>query len=117
MKFETVIKNYAHALGFRTRGSLTKRHVWLRGLHGPEEPKGWPRRHAKWAKHVGLWRSIRERTDRWFAGKLADPCRGRAWNWGGIVDLSLADSKRLNIIDCGDTGRTTFYDDYNRGAK
>jgi len=110
MRFDTVIKNYAHALGFRRRGTPTKRQLWIRGLEGELRPEHWPRSRASWKRHVSLWKSARERAARFFAGRLRDPCKGRAWHWGGTIDVDLAASKRLRPVDCGDTGGTTFYD-------
>jgi len=109
MTFVTVVKNYVHALGFRRRSGPTRRQRWLRGLLGPLAPEGWPAR-SSWRKHVGLWRSARARSRDWMVGRVPDPCRGRAWNWGGHVDEGLAQRKALNEVDCGETANT-FYDD------
>lgn len=109
MRFETVIKNYAHALGFRRRGSPTNRQLWLRELVGDARPEHWPRR-SRWERHVRLWSAAQKRASKWFDGRIKDPCGGRAEHWGGTVDLPLARQKRLRPLDCGDTGRTTFYE-------
>jgi hypothetical protein len=65
---------------------------------------------VKWSEHAPLWQAALERSRQWFRGRVKDPCKGRAWNWGGTIDRQLAKDKRLTPIDCGDTGGTTFYD-------
>lgn len=109
MRFETVIKNYAHALGFKRMGTPTKRQLWIRGLLGELQPEHWPAG-SRWSRHAPLWHAALERSRRWFAGRVKDPCRGRAWHWGGTIDVDLAARKRMQPIECGDTGGTTFYD-------
>ena len=37
---------------------------------------------------------------RWAHGRVRDPCRGRAWHWGGAMDTP---SGRMQAIDCGGT--------------
>jgi hypothetical protein len=109
IRFLDVVLAYAKALGDGRR-SLTSRQRWIRSLGGAEKPVGWPTR-ANWPRvHRPLWKKTLKRADDWFAGKLRDPCRGRAFNWGGYLDVDLAMRKRLNPVDCGDT-RNTFYDD------
>ena len=111
MRFETVIKNYCHALGFKRRGTPTPRHLWIRGLVGAVAPKAWPHHKSLWDRHRPRWAAAMKRSRKWFSGRIKDPCRGRAWHWGGLIDRELAQKKRFRTVDCGDTGGTTFYDD------
>lgn len=111
MRFETVIKNYCHALGFKRKGTPTRRQLWVRGLFGPTAPEAWPHHKSRWERHLPRWKAAIKRSRKWFAGRIKDPCQGRAWHWGGLVDRELARTKHLRTVECGDTGRTTFYDD------
>lgn len=107
LRFVTVVQNYAHALGFRSGRSLTPRQHWLRGLSGAQEPVGWPRR-ASWRRHRPFWRATLERAAAWFDGRVKDPCQGRAWHWGGEIDVEGAREKGLVEVDCGET-ENIFY--------
>jgi hypothetical protein len=104
LRFIDVIRNYCAGLGNYTR-SLTSRQRWLRGLSwNDDKPEGWPRA-ASWKRHLPLWREALARSARWSQGELADPCRGRAWHWGGTIDTPQG---RMVAVNCGET-RNTYY--------
>lgn len=88
------------------RAELTPRQRWLHGLNLQlREPDGWPRQEASWERHQRWWQQVLKRAEDWSRGRLRDPCRGRAWHWGG--DMDEPDSKMFEV-DCGET-RNTFY--------
>lgn len=105
LRFVDVIRNYCAGLG-SFRRSLTPRQRWLRALGFEVEaaPDGWPRG-ASWRRHERLWRGALKRSLKWSRGELRDPCRGRAWHWGGTIDSPHG---RMVAVDCGET-RNTFY--------
>lgn len=104
MRFVDVIRNYCAGLG-SFRRSLTARQEWLRGLDfNVRKPDAWPKR-ASWKRHGRFWADTLERSHAWAQGELRDPCRGRAWHWGGVIDSPRG---RMVAIDCGGT-RNTFY--------
>jgi hypothetical protein len=108
MTFEHVIRAYCAGFYVKER-SLTPRQRWIQQLiPSPRQPKDWPAKKASWKVHMPLWKAAWDRAGRFGAGKLRDPCRGRAWHWGGEIDLPLAKQKRLVEVDCGNT-RNTFY--------
>lgn len=107
LRFADLLKLYVKALGYGRR-SLTPRQTWLRGLHGPDRPLGWPAG-ASWARKRPFWAEAVRRAQAWMRGQLRDPCRGRAWHWGGTIDIPGAKKKRLRPVDCGAT-ENTFYD-------
>ncbi len=103
-RFIDVIRNYCAGLGDYTR-EFTARQRWLRGLSwSDEKPNGWPRA-ASWSRHLPLWRNALKRSARWSEGGLTDPCRGRAWHWGGTIDTPQG---RMVAVNCGKT-RNTYY--------
>jgi hypothetical protein len=103
-RFVDVVRSYCAGLGGMTR-SLTRRQLWVRELlPDGSEPQGWPS-HASWRVHAPLWRAALERADRFARGELRDPCRGRAWHWGGTIDSPRG---RMEPVDCGET-ENTFY--------
>lgn len=105
MRFVDVIRFYCSGLEPGNH-SPTRRQVWLKGLtFGVEEPDGWPSSRASWEKHLPLWRSTLTRAARWGSGVFRDPCSGRAWHWGGTMDLP---KERMYRVDCGET-LNTFY--------
>lgn len=108
MRFVDVVRFYAKSLG-DGRSQPTDRQVWVRGLLGDEAPPGWPAKKARWSRHVVWWQKTLERTDKWRLGLLRDPCRGRAYNFGGSIDVEIAEQKGLREVDCGDT-ESIFYD-------
>jgi hypothetical protein len=104
LRFIDVIRNYCAGLGDYTR-ELTPRQRWLRGLSwNDDKPDGWPRA-ASWPRHLPLWRNALARSARWSRGGLTDPCRGRAWHWGGVIDTPQG---RMVAVNCGKT-RNTYY--------
>ncbi|MDD9934309.1 MAG: hypothetical protein OXT09_11940 [Myxococcales bacterium] len=104
MRFLDVIRNYCAGLG-GFRRSLTPRQTWLRSLWpDASQPEGWPRK-VSWRRHAPLWRATFERAGDFARGELRDPCRGRAWHWGGTIDSPRG---RMAAIDCGETANT-FY--------
>jgi hypothetical protein len=109
MRFRDVIMVYSKSLG-DGRSEPTPRQRWVRTLEGAEAPDGWPESKARWHKHVALWQAVLARADAFAAGKLRDPCRGLAVNFGGTIDVEIAKRKGLREIDCGET-ESTFYDD------
>jgi hypothetical protein len=107
LRFIDVIRNYCAGLGDYRR-ELTARQRWLRALSWKDaQPKGWPRS-ASWKRYLPLWRATVLRSARWSEGRLRDPCRGRAWHWGGVIDTPQG---RMVPVDCGHT-RNTFYTMY-----
>lgn len=105
LRFEAVVLRYAKALGGGRR-EFTPRQRWIRGLAPMgDEPDGWPRT-CSWKRHLPLWRAVLRRADRWRQRRLPDPCGGKAWHWGGTIDVPW---KGLEEIDCGDTANT-FYE-------
>jgi hypothetical protein len=104
LRFIDVIRNYCAGLGDYTR-EFTARQRWLRGLSWTDDkPEGWPRA-ASWPRHLPLWRNALELSARWSEGGLRDPCRGRAWHWGGTIDTPQG---RMVALNCGKT-RNTYY--------
>ncbi|MBN1654277.1 MAG: hypothetical protein JXA30_10950 [Deltaproteobacteria bacterium] len=104
LRFLDVIRNYCAGLGSYRR-ELTPRQRWLRSLSWNDlVPEGWPEG-ISWDRHLRYWRSILERSDRWSKGNLLDPCRGRAWHWGGTIDTPRG---RMVPVNCGET-QNTFY--------
>ena len=104
LRFIDVIRNYCAGLGSYRR-ELTPRQRWLRSLSWNDlVPENWPSG-IPWQRHLRYWQSILERSDRWSKGDLKDPCRGRAWHWGGTIDTPRG---RMVPVDCGTT-QNTFY--------
>ncbi|MDD9945041.1 MAG: hypothetical protein OXU20_28620 [Myxococcales bacterium] len=104
LRFIDVIRNYCAGLGDYRR-TLTRRQRWLRSLDFQlSEPSGWPRA-ISWDHHVPLWQSALRRSHLWVQGLLRDPCGGRAWHWGGVIDSPHG---RMEAVDCGET-LNTFY--------
>ena len=104
LRFIDIIRNYCAGLGSYTR-EFTARQRWLRSLSwSDEKPKGWPRA-ASWSRHLPLWRKALRRSAQWSKGGMSDPCRGRAWHWGGIIDTPQG---RMVPVNCGKT-RNTYY--------
>ena len=112
MRLIDVIRNYCAGLGSYRR-SITPRQRWVRALR-PDlgKPEGWPAR-LSWERHQPLWQATLERVDRFSRGELEDPCRGRAWHWGGVIDSPRG---RMDPIDCGET-HNTFYRLWPRGTQ
>ena len=94
LRFEAQIRGYCSGL-YRMR---TSRHIWLHNLTGSKMPLGWPVNRVSWDRHKPLWKAALERAKRYFEGELVDPCRGKAWNWGGGMDLPKGPK-----INCGKT--------------
>ncbi|MGD8860224.1 MAG: hypothetical protein PVI30_09430 [Myxococcales bacterium] len=104
IRFVDVIRNYCSGLGGLSR-SPTRRQRWVRRLWPDgSRPEGWPD-YASWDRHAPLWRHTLARADRFGRGELRDPCRGRAWHWGGTIDSPRG---RMQPVNCGDT-QNTFY--------
>jgi len=104
LRFIDVIRNYCSGLGSYRR-ELTQRQKWLRSLSWNDlVPESWPAG-VSWQRYLRYWQSVLERSDRWSKGDLKDPCRGRAWHWGGTIDTPRG---RMVAVDCGTT-ENTFY--------
>lgn len=104
IRFKTVILAYAKALGGGRR-EYTRRQIWVRSLSFDlSEPQGWPQK-VSWKSHSKYWIQTLERVDRWVRGELPDPCKGRAFHWGGNMDTPR---ETMFPVDCGDT-INTFY--------
>jgi len=104
LRYRDVLFSYAKGLGDGRR-EHTPRQRWIRSL-SPDlrQPDYWPRQ-VNWERHRALWRDALTRADAWASGRLRDPCRGRAWHWGGTIDEPWGD---LVPVDCGET-KNTFY--------
>lgn len=104
LRFIDILRNYCAGLGDYRR-ALTPRQRWLRSLN-PEgtQPDGWPTQ-ASWRNHLPLWQKALARARAWGEGTLRDPCKGRAWHWGGSIDSPRG---RMVRVECGET-RNTFY--------
>ncbi len=103
-RFVDLIRSYCAGLGDYRR-ELTPRQRWLRALSwDSEKPSGWPRK-SSWRIHLPLWRAALKRSGDWSQGRFRDPCRGRAWHWGGVIDTPHG---RMAAVSCGTT-RNTFY--------
>jgi hypothetical protein len=109
LRFRNVMFAYVKGLG-EGRREPTARQRWIRAL-SPDlnQPAYWPR-NVRWSHHKGLWGAVIVRVEAWLSGKLRDPCRGRAWHWGGTIDEPW---KKLEQVDCGET-KNTFYRVINR---
>lgn len=104
LRFMDIIRNYCAGLGGYRR-EPTQRQRWLRELNWNDlKPVNWPKK-VSWVHHLSKWRSILGLSDKWSKGEIADPCRGRAWHWGGIIDTPRG---RMVPINCGET-HNTFY--------
>lgn len=104
IRFIDVIRAYCAGLEPALH-SPTLRQRWLRSLSFDiSEPNSWPRK-ASWKKHLPLWRKALQRSHDWYHGKYRDPCRGRAWHWGGYIDPP---KEGMIPVECGET-RNTFY--------
>lgn len=104
LRFKDVILRYAKALGGGRR-EYTARQIWVRGLRlDLVEPEGWPQK-ISWKGHRKYWHQVIRRVDQWKRGELSDPCRGRAFHWGGKTDIP---GKTLFPVDCGET-ENVFY--------
>jgi hypothetical protein len=104
LRYVDVIKRYCAGLGdFRRQHSARQR--WVRALSWDDaQPSQWPK-DASWAQSLPLWRTALAISEKWGKGELKDPCRGRAWHWGGLIDSPRG---RMVPVDCGQT-RNTFY--------
>lgn len=104
LRYVDVVRGYSKPI----RGSirrLTRRQRWVRALSiDGARPAGWPRRLA-WNRYAPKWRRVLRMADEWSLGLWPDPCRGKAWHWGGQMDRPWPG---LVEIDCGDT-RNVFY--------
>lgn len=88
------------------RRELTNRQRWLRSLSMDMlEPDGWPKSRARWSAHKKLWAAALKRAELVYRGELRDPCRGKAWHWGGAMDPRKG---KMYVVDCGET-LNTFY--------
>jgi hypothetical protein len=104
MRFIDVIKSYCLGLGDYRR-QPTERQRWIRSLSWDgSTPENWPHK-ISWDKHLPFWRKALAVTEKWVKGELSDPCRGRAWHWGGTIDNPHG---RMVTVDCG-AKRNTFY--------
>lgn len=104
LRFIDVVKSYCLGLGDYRR-QPTERQRWIRSLSWDASvPESWPNK-ISWTKHIPFWRVALLITDKWVKGELRDPCRGRAWHWGGTIDNPHG---RMVAVDCGET-RNTFY--------
>jgi hypothetical protein len=104
LRFIDVIKSYCLSLGDYRR-KPTERQRWIRSLSWDDStPESWPN-NASWIAHLPFWRRALAVSEKWVKGELSDPCRGRAWHWGGTID---APRGRMIAVDCGKT-RNTFY--------
>jgi hypothetical protein len=111
MRFLDIVRTYCAGLGDYRR-EFTPRQQWLRSLSPTgTKPKGWPDG-ASWTRHLPLWKAALERSDRWRQGKLRDPCRGKAWHWGGVIDTPQG---RMVPVDCGKTLNTFYSVDLSGG--
>lgn len=104
IRFVDIVRAYCTGLEPALH-SPTLRQRWLRSLSfNFEQPDAWPRK-ASWKRHLPLWKAAVYRSEQWARGELRDPCRGKAWHWGGAMDLP---KERMVPVDCGDTSNT-FY--------
>jgi hypothetical protein len=104
IQFVHVIRGYCAGLE-PGRAEFTPRQRWLHGLNLQlNEPDGWPR-NVSWVRHRVWWQQVLQRAEAWSLGKLRDPCKGRAWHWGGEMDTPEG---KMVEVDCGDT-RNIFY--------
>lgn len=104
LRFVDVVRGYCSGLGDYPR-RLTARQRWIRGLSSDgEKPLHWPR-NASWKLTYPFWKTALDVSEKWGRGELRDPCRGRAWHWGGTIDTPRG---RMIAVNCGPT-RNTFY--------
>jgi len=108
IRFLDVVRNYCSGLGLQLTREPTDRQKWIRALSFKlDKPIGWPD-NASWKKHRVLWKKALRRAHDWYIGKYADPCNGKAYNWGGAMDIARAKKLKLKPIDCGET-ENIFY--------
>ena len=62
-------------------------------------------RPGPWSSYYGRFQRARALVVRWEQGRVADPCRGRAWHWAAP---SRRPRGRMRAIRCGRT-RNRFY--------
>jgi hypothetical protein len=90
----------AYCAGLRGEEIRTKRSEWVRTLTlDGAEPEGWPD-DVLWSNYAPLWRRTIDFARAWGAGRVRDPCEGRAWHWGGTMDTP---GRNMRPVDCGMT--------------
>jgi len=102
-RFVDMVRQYCAPL----RGQPKKRRQrWIRALTPKAlQPPHWPAHRVDWSDRVGFWRDAMTRAWEWAEGLVADPCRGRAWHFGGPMDEPPRGHRR---IWCGPM-ENTFY--------
>jgi hypothetical protein len=108
-QFVTVVQAYVAAMDPRTakRGRVR----WLLALaqQSPQDtvpPAGWPISRARWSRHRQWWGQALERAEGCLQGRRCrDPYLGRAYHWGGDMDLP-----RRCMVELPNAGTyNTFY--------
>lgn len=98
--FADVVKRYCSAFG--NEDTITRRQTWVRNL--PElgldtMPFMWPSMYS-WGRHLKYWRNVQAFTERWGAGLVRDPSRGRVRHWGSaspeLPDITIA-QRAINL--------------------
>lgn len=84
VRFVQMVKAYCAPLRGRPKN---RRHRWLRALTlDGLQPRHWPAHRVRWDERAGFWKDALTRAASWARGAVSDPCRGRAWNFGGAMD-------------------------------
>jgi hypothetical protein len=106
--FAKMLRAYCSGFDKWVPKRLERRLTWIKSLSAQQEvaPTGWPPEYGSWERHRKLWNDLLQRAEDWRAGRLADPCKGRAIYWGGVGDPRLGHG--LVTLNCGKTDNT-FY--------
>jgi hypothetical protein len=100
--FLDMVKQYCAGMRGKTR---TSRHVWTRALTDDgTEPEGWPA-NVSWSSYRPHWGRVLRLARAWGRGEVQDPCKGKAWQWGGPMDRPGVGWRTVN---CGMTANI-FY--------
>jgi hypothetical protein len=95
-----------YCAGLRHQTPRTNRHRWVRelGFHG-DAPASWPKS-SSWDAYRSRWLRVLRFAGDWGAGRVGDPCRGKAIHWGGGMDIPM--DKTVRPVNCGFT-HNIFY--------
>lgn len=97
MTLLSMIRRYCSGLGPRIH---TKRQRWVRQLrYNMTRPLAMPR-NVSWKALSWRWKDALARAQQWYNGSLPDPCKGRAWHWGGSMDKP---HPKMFRVWCGNT--------------
>lgn len=108
-QFVSVVQAYVAAMDPRTQKQGRVRWLLALSQQSPQDavpPAGWPITRARWSLHRQWWGQALQRAERCLRGRRCrDPYRGRAYHWGGDMDLP-----RRCMVELPNAGTyNTFY--------